>query len=97
VAVPVQRLYDAFVDESLRRRWLPDGDLRERSATKPKSASFDWGDGSTRLIVGFAAGGEETSVAVLKHEQLADAEEADQMELFWDERVVALKEILEDS
>jgi hypothetical protein len=31
VAVPVDRLFDAFVDEVLRERWLPDGDLRERT------------------------------------------------------------------
>jgi len=42
VAVPVERLYDAFVDESLRERWLPGGKLGERTATKPKSARFDW-------------------------------------------------------
>ena len=47
VAVPVDRLYDAFVDESLRERWLPDGELRERTASKPRSARFDWGDGET--------------------------------------------------
>ena len=55
VAVPVDRLYDAFVDESLRARWLPDAELRERTATRPRSARFDWGDGRTRVIVGFDA------------------------------------------
>ena len=45
VAVPVDRLYDAFVDPSLRERWLPDGELRERTALKPQSVRFDWGDG----------------------------------------------------
>lgn len=28
VAVPVERLYDAFVDEAFRRSWLLDGELR---------------------------------------------------------------------
>ena len=45
VAVPIERLYEAFVDESVRRSWLPDAELTERTATKPKSARFDWGDG----------------------------------------------------
>ena len=45
VAVPVDRLFDAFVDDSLREQWLPAGELRERTATRPKSARFDWGDG----------------------------------------------------
>ncbi len=42
VAVPVERLFEAFLDESLRRRWLPEGELRERTALRPKSARFDW-------------------------------------------------------
>lgn len=45
VDVPMDRLYDAFVDDSLREQWLPDSTLRTRTATKPKSARFDWGDG----------------------------------------------------
>ena len=95
VAVPVDRLYDAFVDESLRGRWLPDAELRERTATKPKSARFDWGDGTTRVIVGFESRGEAKSTAALEHERLADAEEAKRMKAFWRERVTTLKEVLE--
>jgi hypothetical protein len=95
VAVPVDRLYEAFVDESLRERWLPDGGLRERTATKPKTARFDWGDGDTRVIVGFTAQGDAKSTAALEHARLADAEEAERMKSFWRERVATLKEVLE--
>jgi len=95
VAVPVDRLYEAFVDESLRRRWLPDGELRERTVSKPRSARFDWGDGETRVNVGFTAKGEGKSAAALQHERLADAEQAERMKAFWRERVTTLKEVLE--
>jgi hypothetical protein len=95
VAVPVDRLYQAFVDESLREQWLPDGELSERTATKPKSARFDWGDGETRVIVGFDAKGDAKSTVGLAHERLADAEEADRMKAYWRERVRTLKEVLE--
>jgi hypothetical protein len=95
VAVPVDRLYDAVVDSSLRERWLPDGELRERTATKPKIARFDWGDGETRVIVGFTAKGDAKSALALQHERLADAAEADRMKAYWRERVAALKEELE--
>ena len=64
VAVPVERLYEAFVSDSARARWLPDGRLRERTATRPKSARFDWGDGDTRVNVTFLERrGEEYRVA----------------------------------
>jgi Domain of unknown function (DUF4287) len=95
VDVPVETLYDAFVDESLRRRWLPDASLRERTATRPRSARFDWGDGDTRVIVGFESKGDAKSTAALAHERLADADEAERMKAFWRERVAALKEMLE--
>jgi hypothetical protein len=37
VAAPVERVYDAFADESLRRRWLPDAPLSERTASRAPS------------------------------------------------------------
>jgi pimeloyl-ACP methyl ester carboxylesterase len=95
VAVPVDRLYDAFVDESLRACWLPGAELRERTATRPKSARFDWGDGATRLVVAFTAQGEAKSTAALEHERLPDTEEAERMKAFWRERMNALQAQLE--
>jgi uncharacterized protein YndB with AHSA1/START domain len=95
VAVSVDRLYDAFVDESLRERWLPDDRLRERTATRPKSARFDWDDGETRVVVGFTAKGDGKSVVDIEHARLPDAAEAERMKAFWRERVAALKEVLE--
>ena len=95
VAVPVDRLYEAFVDETLRRAWLPDAELRERTATKPKSARFDWGSDGTRVVVGFEAKADGRSLAALAHEKLPGAAEAERMKAFWRERVAALKEVLE--
>jgi hypothetical protein len=95
VAVPVERLYAAFVDAGLRERWLPDGDLHERTTIEPRSARFDWGDGTTRVHVAFAAKGEAKSTAALSHERLADGAEAERMKAFWRERVAGLKQELE--
>jgi uncharacterized protein YndB with AHSA1/START domain len=95
MAVAVERLYEAFVDKSVRERWLPDRQLRERTATKPRSARFDWGDGETRLVVGFTAKGDAKSTVALEHERLVDAEEAERMKSFWRERLAALASQLE--
>jgi hypothetical protein len=95
VAAPVDRLYDAFVDESLRSRWLPDDQLRERTATRPRSVRFDWGDGASRVHVTFMAKGEAKSTAALQHVRLADAREAERMKAYWRERVAVLKEVIE--
>lgn len=91
VAVPVDRLYDAFVDESLRRHWLPQAELRERTARRAKSARFDWGDGETRVNVFFEAKGDRKSRAVVEHGRPVDAHEAARMKAFWRERVAEPK------
>jgi len=95
VSVPVHRLYDAFVSAALRKLWLPDGELRERTATKPRSARFDWGDGRSRVSVGFIVKSDAKSTVALQHERLADAAEAERMKAFWRDRIAALKDVLE--
>jgi len=95
VAVPVERLYDAFVDAALHERWLPGGQLRERTATRPTSARFDWGGGGTRVHVTFLAKGKERSTAAVAHSRLAGAKERERMKAWWRERLDTLRSQLE--
>jgi hypothetical protein len=95
VGVPVGKLYDAVVDESLRAGWLPDGRLSLRRATKPKSARFDWGDGQTRVNVTFLAKGEDRSTIAVEHRRMDSADEAQRMKSYWRARIAALKGELE--
>lgn len=95
VGVPVDRLFDAFVDESLREGWLPGGRLREPTATRAKSARFDWDDGESRVNVTFDARGAGKATVAVEHRRLADAEEAERMKSFWRERLTALRARLE--
>ena len=55
IAVPVQRLFDAFVDADLRERWLPGVVLRERTSQAGRSARFDWDDDASRVNVTFGS------------------------------------------
>jgi hypothetical protein len=64
----VDVLFDAFVDEDQRARWLPDAALRERTATRPKSARFDWENGETRIHATFADRGDGRATASVSHE-----------------------------
>jgi hypothetical protein len=95
MAVPVDRLYEAFVDGSVRDRWLLDGELRERTAQKPRSARFDWGEGDTRVNVFFTAKNEAKSSVSIQHERLADGVEAERLKVYWRDRLTALKAVLE--
>jgi hypothetical protein len=95
VAVPVERLYEAVVSEAARTAWLPDGRLSERTATRPKSARFDWAEGPTRVNVTFLARGEAKSTVAVEHRRLSDAGEANRMKSYWRERLSVLKGALE--
>jgi hypothetical protein len=95
VAVPVERLYEAVVSEPARTAWLPDGRLSERTASRPKSARFDWADGETRVHVTFLARGEAKSTVAVEHRRLPDAGEAERMKTYWRERLSVLKGALE--
>jgi hypothetical protein len=95
VAVPVERLFEAFVDRSLRERWLPDVQLSERTARRARSARFDWGDGATRVNVTFLTKDTAKSTIALEHRRLSNAGEAARMKAYWRDRLVALKTLLE--
>jgi hypothetical protein len=95
VGVPVERLFDAVAEETVRDRWLPGATLRERTATRPNSARFDWEEGDSRVHVTFLAKDAEKSTVSVSHQRLADAAEADRMRAYWRERMGALKQELE--
>jgi Domain of unknown function (DUF4287) len=95
VAVPVERIFEAFVDAKLRKRWLPGAKMRERTSERGRLARFDWENGSTRVSVGFLSKGKAKGQVGLEHEHLPDARSAEKMKAFWRERLEALKALLE--
>jgi hypothetical protein len=95
VAVPVERLFEAFVDSKLRERWLRDATMRERTSQPGRSARFDWEDGGTRVNVYFTPKGESECQVAVAHERLPDAETAQEAKAAWRERLTTLKAMLE--
>lgn len=87
VNLSVELLFEAFVDDERRAAWFPDAELRERTATRPKSVRFDWGSGRTRVNVAFLDKGRGKSAAVIEHARLANSVEAEEMRAFWRERM----------
>jgi hypothetical protein len=95
VGVPLERLFEAFVDEGTRKRWLTDGTMTARTSQTGKVARFDWEDGTSRLLVTFEGKGPEKATVHVAHERLPDAETAEMAKAQWKERVAALKSFLE--
>jgi hypothetical protein len=95
IAVPLEVLYEAVTDPAQRHDWLPGVYLNERTATPHRSARYDWGDGSTRVVVGFDAKGDGKAHVAIQHEKLPDSESAATMKAFWRERLSTLRTVLE--
>jgi hypothetical protein len=94
VAVPVERLFAAFADARLRKRWLPGVELRKRASQPGRSARFDRDD-ATRIEVSFAAKGKDKSQVAVEHQRLPDAQAGEEAKAFWRERLAGLKALLE--
>ncbi len=97
VAVPLSVLFEAFVDEGMRTRWLTDGSMSLRTSQPDRTARFDWGDGTTRVLVTFEAKGPSKASAHVSHERLPDADVAEIAKSLWKKRVTALKTFLEST
>jgi hypothetical protein len=92
-SVPVATLFDAWLDPSMRKRWMNGEKIRVRTATAPKSMRIDWTDKSI-IAVGFVAKGASKSSVAVQHTKLPDRETADRLKQYWSDRFDALGEVL---
>jgi hypothetical protein len=95
MAASAEQVFMAFLDPSRRVGWLPDAVLSERTVSKPKSARFDVGNGTTRLLVTVDAKGPAKSMVVVEHSKLADAGEWEARKVYWRHALATLKAQLE--
>ena len=95
IKADVGEVFDAFEDLDLRTQWLPDAELTTRTATRPKSARYDWEDGSTRVVVAFEVKASQRATVYVSHERLPDADTAEAMKAYWRSALVDLKGLLE--
>jgi hypothetical protein len=86
-AVPVERLFAAFVEHDERERWLEAVELRPRTSQPPRSARFDGLPGETRLAVTFVAKGPRKAAAQLQQDRLANAEQVARWKALWKEQL----------
>jgi hypothetical protein len=107
VAVPLERLSEAFTDAKVRARWLPRAPFTVTTATPGKAVRGRWEDaavavagargaaGHSRVEIGLYGKGDAKSQAAIQHSKLRDAESAARMKAFWRERLEALQKLLE--
>ncbi|MFB3065780.1 MAG: hypothetical protein ACE10D_04615 [Planctomycetota bacterium] len=95
IGVPIERLYGAWKDKRVRKKWLPDGDFTVRKATPHKSMRITWMDGATHVDAYFYEKGAARSQIAVQHKKLPSAKEADAKKAYWAETLQQLKQVLE--
>ena len=94
--VPVETLFDAWADKTVRDRWLNDPTVKVRTATAPKSIRLGLADGSI-LAVGFLPKGKAKSSVAVSQMKLPDKETANRLKQYWSEQLDALGAVLATS
>ena len=97
LAVPLEVLFEALVDDDRRQHWLTGGSMSLRTSQPEKVARFDWGDGATRVMVTFEAKGPSKATAHVTHERLPEPDVAESAKAAWKQRLAALKAFLEST
>ena len=90
--VPATRLFAAWADDGIRRRWLSGAKTSVRTATASKSIRLDWND--SIVAVGFLAKGKSRSAVAVEHPNIPDRETADALKHYWSDRLDALSDLL---
>lgn len=88
-------LLASFTSAPRRRRWLPDGPMRQRRTTAANSARFDWVEPASRVVVLLTPKSDTRTQVTVTHEKLPEAGDVDRMRAVWRDRLGALKEQLE--
>lgn len=92
--VPVSRLFQAWHDARLRKKWLPETGLTIRTAQPNRSLRITWPDG-TSVECWFTAKGDAKSSVQVAHTKLPSQEAVKERKAYWAERLEALAAVLE--
>ena len=87
--VPLAKVFEAWADETLRRKWLPDSDMEITTATKDKSIRAKWDGGTSRVSILFY--GKAAQEVTVDHMKLASTEGCAKMKAYWFEALNRLE------
>jgi hypothetical protein len=92
--VPISRLYAAWKDGRLRKKWLPKAKLVIRAAQEDRSLRITWPDG-TSVACWFTSKSSGKSSVQVQHTGLATRADIAVRKAYWAERLAALGEVLQ--
>lgn len=93
-AASVEALFNAWQDDALRLRWLPEADFTVTKATPGKSLRIAWSDGSRVEVLLYAKGAGKAQMTV-QQSKLPSAETADAAKAAWSAALGRLEGVVE--
>ena len=89
--VPMAKLFEAWTNEKVRKRWLPGAEIEITTATPGKSVRAKWNGGRSRLSVNFYAKGAAKTQVAVDHMKLSSSKECAKMKGYWFEALNRLE------
>jgi hypothetical protein len=93
---PAARLYKAWADEALRRRWLPGQSILIRKAVPEESMRITWSDRTTGLNVRFGDDDLLQARVQVDHVRLRNPEQVQTMQAYWEAALERLDRCLRE-
>ncbi len=94
ISVNVSFLYQAWIEDHQRNKWLKNENVLIRKATENKSARITWSDNITSLSVDFYKKGDNKSQVAVQHMKIDSLIKADQLKEYWNNTLLKLKDLL---
>jgi hypothetical protein len=94
MAVPIAKLYGAWADDGLRKKWIGGDKLEISTKTENKSLRGAWDGNKSRLSVNFYAKGPGKTQVAVDHMKLASSNECERMKEYWFAALDRLQDML---
>ncbi len=95
IARPISVVYNAWIDESIRKVWFGEQEIQIKKATPDRSIRITWLENQSSVDVAFYPKGDEKSQVNINHGKLTDQEEVNRIREYWLAALVRLKNLLE--
>ena len=92
IAMDSKLIFNAWIDEKIRRTWLDDPSFTIRKATEPKTIRITWVDGTSDVNVSFYPKNNKTQVSII-HGKLPDEKSAAEMKTYWSRQLEQLSKV----
>jgi uncharacterized protein YndB with AHSA1/START domain len=95
ISRPISVVYNAWIDESIRKVWFGDQEIQIKKSTPDRSIRIAWLENQSSVDVQFYTRGEEKSQVTINHGKLNNQDEVNQIRQYWGEALARLKALLE--